>query len=726
MNIGGSVSRKSMAINKIKERKIIEINQEENNKKCFDCQSLNPQYISLYNGIFICRRCVNDLHRHLNSNISLILDNNLKKLSIKEIQYLYYGGNKKLLDFINYEYPVLKTINRNKLYLTKGMEYYRLWLKFLIDEGEKPLKPSFEECSKLINEVNRNKFNNKNMNKGNIITIDFINNYYNYEDDEKYNIINPKVYEKTYIANRNNNLNQKKEFSTYNRENEINLSNSLNTNYYNNRTLMNENEKNDYYINNDYNNLNNNVIDLDKFNTNINSNSISSNKLITKRLNLKSKNKGKNLSMSRNENSTNIVNKTLMNILTNEKNKIYTKPKHTLLTSFQKNAPTRNKIETGEFQRRTYVIPTGNNYQSILINNNNFDKLLMYNFTDRISIPSDNIKMNEKQFLKQRTYLNSAKILNTSSNFENSNRHSKKDLTVFKKKTLKNSFSINSRKIKDKKDDINHSIVEENTNFQIIPDKSLENILNERNHIKLNSSITNSISIESKKDIEILNEIKVKKRERYVITGNKYNNKTLNTLNKLPTKNIFERYDTLNENDKDLSTLKYNSKNVKETKMRKLLTLTRLMKNKTKIPVTRLNFNNSYLVNDKKNRINETAREKDGGAVDNIKNIILSNKRDKVIKQNIIDKKAKEIFLMENSGKKVRVYKTENTYNKSYDNIIGKPKYKTKRVDVINPYQNQIKKISNLKDNKNEFDKVNQTQRKKEILNYLFSKKLNG
>ena len=150
---------------------------------------------------------MNQLHKNLNSKISLILENNLNKLSIDDIQYLYYGGNKKLMDFIDFEYPILKSINRNKLYLTKGMEYYRRWLRFLIDEGEKPLKPSFEECSQLIDDININKTNNTN--KGNIITIDFINNFYNYEDDDKNNLINKKIYQKTYSNNWVNHINHK-------------------------------------------------------------------------------------------------------------------------------------------------------------------------------------------------------------------------------------------------------------------------------------------------------------------------------------------------------------------------------------------------------------------------------------------------------------------------------------------------------------------------------------
>ena len=91
----------------------------------------------------------------------------------------------------------------------------------------------------------------------------------------------------------------------------------------------------------------------------------------------------------KNYNNTISINKIMNDSLT--KNKIYIKPKHSLLKSFQKNAPSRNRIDNFSNIGNSLFIPTGNNYQSILINNNNFDKLLMYNFTERSNNSNDNI-----------------------------------------------------------------------------------------------------------------------------------------------------------------------------------------------------------------------------------------------------------------------------------------------------------------------------------------------
>ena len=726
MNIANDFSRKHLAINKVKEKKIMEINQDYNNKKCFDCESLNPQYISLYNGIFICRRCANQIHKNLNSKISLILDNNLHNLSIDDIQYLYYGGNKKLLDFIDFEYPILKTINKNKFYLTKGMEYYRRWLKFLIDEGEKPLKPSFEECRQLINDLNINKNNNKN--KGNIITIDFINNYYNYEGEDKNNLINQNIYEKTYTTHFVNHINHKSDFGIYEKENDFSLTNNVNTEYYyNNRTILTEKEKTNYYYrNNDYYNLNKKKATIDKYNVNFNNrnnsnssnNSNNNNKLIIKRLNLKSKNNHKspkqNLNINKNDTNTNIINKTLVNMIKNENKKIYTKPKHTLLSSFQKNAPTRKRGSKEEFTsiRKTYLIPTRNNYQNIVINNNNFDKLLMYNLTDRTNhFNGRKTVINNRE--KSRDFYNSMNYLNSSDNSENNSNTDINKEIVFKKKTLKNSFSIHSRKRKDKKDSFNsNKSMMENTNFQIIPDRRLETSINEKNHLKLNTTMSNNnnnFSIDNKKENEILNEIKVKKREKFIIAENKNNN---NNINKYFSKKHFEtNLNKLKDNN--------NSNNdKKEIKMKKLLTLTKLINNKGKIEISKSNLSsNNTLINERKIKLSETESEKEM-FIDNYKNKILSNKQDKT-NHPLNEKKIKEIYLAENLGRKIKVYKTD------INNNIDKIKSKKTLIKNLNQNQNIIKRNNNnLKENRtNENINEHKNQKKRDLLNYLLTKK---
>ena len=133
--------KKKFSYNAEKRRKIKEIKDNELNKECFDCGSCYPEYISINNGVFICKDCL-IIHNKFPKQISTTLKNNLSSLNMKELQFMYLGGNQKLLEFINYEFPQLQKFKLNILYQTKAMQYYRNNLYFKIYGGPKPIKPS--------------------------------------------------------------------------------------------------------------------------------------------------------------------------------------------------------------------------------------------------------------------------------------------------------------------------------------------------------------------------------------------------------------------------------------------------------------------------------------------------------------------------------------------------------------------------------------------------------
>ena len=133
--------RKKLAYNSEKLRKIKEIKNNELNKECFDCGSCYPEYISINNGVFICKDCL-IVHNKFPKLVSNTLKNNLSSLNSKELQFMYLGGNQKLLEFINYEYPQLQKFKINILYQTKAMQYYRNNLNYLVNGGIKPIKPN--------------------------------------------------------------------------------------------------------------------------------------------------------------------------------------------------------------------------------------------------------------------------------------------------------------------------------------------------------------------------------------------------------------------------------------------------------------------------------------------------------------------------------------------------------------------------------------------------------
>ena len=238
------------------------------------------------------------------------------------------------------------------------MEYYRQWLKYLIDEGQKPLKPTFEESNELINDMKK-KSNKKN--KGNVITIDFLNNYYNYEDDNtpgqeledekiysyktKQIKTSPDVYKKTYYTtNGINNLTISKYEMDKNWKNNTKTINNIDNAKI--ERLMTDNRRNYFCINNSKKDIFKK--EEDKYINNITSNNHNNNKnkLITKRLSLKStknsnRNKDRNFRIEKIENLSNCINGKPIIKISEKNQKIYSK--NTLLNSLQRHDTSTNK-----------------------------------------------------------------------------------------------------------------------------------------------------------------------------------------------------------------------------------------------------------------------------------------------------------------------------------------------------------------------------------------------
>ena len=171
------------------DEKIKEILTEEMNKECFDCGSFNPKYISLNNGIFLCNECTK-IHNQFTLDISLIKNNNLFLLSNKEILYLYYGGNSRLNNFVNYEFPGLQNYQPNILYRTQAMNYYRNRLNAIVCKRKRPEKPNCIYAYKLIGEntdkYSKNRLNLDNNDNNKIL----IENNYNYNNGENISVMN--------------------------------------------------------------------------------------------------------------------------------------------------------------------------------------------------------------------------------------------------------------------------------------------------------------------------------------------------------------------------------------------------------------------------------------------------------------------------------------------------------------------------------------------------------
>ena len=131
-------------------QKIEEKIKDELNNFCVECGEENPEFISINNGIFLCRDCV-QIHLKFPKNISKIKKNNIKSLTLNEIQYLLCGGNRSLLNFICNEYPKLAELPANILYRTQAMVYYRQNLQYSINGCIPPIKPSLKSAYKIHN-----------------------------------------------------------------------------------------------------------------------------------------------------------------------------------------------------------------------------------------------------------------------------------------------------------------------------------------------------------------------------------------------------------------------------------------------------------------------------------------------------------------------------------------------------------------------------------------------
>ena len=127
-----------------------EKNELENN--CFDCGSRNPELISINNGILICKTCgIN--HMTFPPGTSILIDKEKGFLSEKELQFLKYGGNKRLHDFILEQCPSLINLPKIILYTSPLINLYRKRLLYLVNRGYK---------------INTNKMNNFQKNLSNL------------------------------------------------------------------------------------------------------------------------------------------------------------------------------------------------------------------------------------------------------------------------------------------------------------------------------------------------------------------------------------------------------------------------------------------------------------------------------------------------------------------------------------------------------------------------------
>jgi len=452
--------KKSTALNVIKKRKIKILLKEPKNNECFECSNFYPEYISLNNGIFLCQNCVRE-HFKLPKSISYIIKNNLRSLNLNNIQYLCCGGNQKLSEFINSEYPNLKKFPPNHLYKTYAMDYYRKMLNYLIEGGIKPKKPDINNAYNLI------EINDEIMNNNDNIIIDI-----KYDEKRNINKIKSESYMKLkrnkyprikpIVGNKNlfnfngnlsrfdNNLNLTVGNLNNSLENDL-LNTTINNNY-NNYKL---NSSTDFkqrnfskfsklYDNNDVNTTD--INDLSEYN-NKKEESNNNNE------NLKYKKKNKKRTKIEINNNISTIN----NINYNNRNSIYSKPiSHNYLNTFQDNSnyykniysKNENNSQIDKKQQLINSIDNFKNLRNYMSNNKNKNKKNIFNQKQnhKKNFFMDDYQKNKNININNFNNINNNIIINRNLNIIYNNNNSSNK--IFKKKTIGNSFSINDKKHK--------------------------------------------------------------------------------------------------------------------------------------------------------------------------------------------------------------------------------------------------------------------------------------
>ena len=138
------------------------------NSTCCDCGIEKPKWASLNNGVFLCLKCAG-IHRSLGVDISTIRSLQIDSWTDKQILYLTNGGNNKLKQIWE-EYGIDSSFSVEKKYKSKACDYYRKYLKNLVEKiSDKDykqtelIKPNTEEGKELI-EIKQGKDDVNNIN----------------------------------------------------------------------------------------------------------------------------------------------------------------------------------------------------------------------------------------------------------------------------------------------------------------------------------------------------------------------------------------------------------------------------------------------------------------------------------------------------------------------------------------------------------------------------------
>ena len=129
--------------------------RDEYNYYCFDChrKTNGIKYFDIKNAIFLCYNCAVQ-HSNMSKEITEVMTGDIHNLDERYLLLLYYGGNQNLINFIRRNFPLLEKMDKNKIYSTKAMDYYRKLIRAkAYNEPEPYLPRRLEGYNSIFNNV---------------------------------------------------------------------------------------------------------------------------------------------------------------------------------------------------------------------------------------------------------------------------------------------------------------------------------------------------------------------------------------------------------------------------------------------------------------------------------------------------------------------------------------------------------------------------------------------